>query len=361
MNFELNEEQRMLKNSVVRLLEDHYAFEHRQAHAAQPEGWSRSLWADFAALGLLMLRVDAGDGGLGLGAIETMIVGEAFGRALVVEPYLASIALAGTAIARGGSVAQRERWLPGLMDGSRIYAFADHADCSAKHQRDDWVLTGSAPLVLSGDCADAVIVPTSVGQFVVPGDALRRRGYRLHGGGTAAEIGFDDIVIAEADRLARPFASDTIHEAGVAWLAAEASGAASAAYELTVEHLKTREQFGKAIGTNQALRHRAAEMLVEVEQLRSAAIFAALLADETDPLARARGYAAVKAVIGISGRFVAQQAVQMHGGLGVSEEYAVSHYFRRLTAIDQLLGDGHSQIDRLAALGGFTGTERERL
>lgn len=359
MDLDLSDDQRMLKESVDRLIADRYGFEQRAAIVATPEGWSREVWASFAEMGLTMLPFAEDVGGLGLGGVETMLVGEAFGRGLVVEPYLASVVLAGTAIARGGTAEQVERWLPGVMGGETIAALADQATISARREDGGWRLYGDARTVLSGDVADILLVPADDALFVIPADAagLSRRGYRLHGGGGAADLALAGVFVGDEARLAGAGALTRAVEAGLGYLAAEACGAMQAALDMTVEYLKTREQFGKPIGTNQALQHRAAEMLVEVEQARSAAIYAALLADEPDAGERARGLAAVKAVIGKTGRYVAQNAVQLHGGIGVSEEHAVSHYFRRLTAIGLLLGDTESQIERVAALGGFTGAE----
>lgn len=357
MNFDLTDDQRMLQDSVGRLLATHYSFDDRRSYTASIDGWSRSVWQEFADAGLLMLPFHSDDGGLGLGAVETMIVGEAFGRALVNEPYSAFV-MAGTAIAQYGSGEQRARWLPGMMDGSRIVAFADRATATATRNGERWSLAGTATIVLAGSQADMIVVPTPQGIFVIPVSAVERRSYRLHGGGGAADLVFRDVVLTDADRLARPLLADAPLEAGIAYVAAEASGAMAAVFDLTVGHLKTRAQFGQPIGANQVLRHRVAEMLVELEQARSAAVYAALLADEVDTVERAKGFAAVKAVISRAGCFVGEQSVQLHGGLGVSDDHPISHYFRRLAAIGLLFGDADSHVARLAALGGFTGLHR---
>lgn len=209
--------------------------------------------------------------------------------------------------------------------------------------------------MLGGNSADLFVIPVGDGAYVVDASAegLTRRGFTLHGGGEAADLVLDGVAVDPSMRLADGAVVHAL-EAGIGYLAAEAAGAMQAALDETVAYLKTREQFGKPIGSNQALQHRAAEMLVEVEQARSAAIYAAVLANEQDPGERARGYAAVKAVIGETGRFVAQNAVQLHGGIGVSEEHVVSHRFRRLTALGMLLGSTQTHVERLAALGGFT-------
>ncbi len=354
MNFDLSDDQRMLQDSVARYLADRYGFEQRTAHAGEARGWSQQAWTEFVELGLTMLPFREEVGGLGLGSVETMLVGEAFGRALVIEPYLPSIVLAGTAVAEGAGE-RAEALLAPILSGEAIGAFADDASVALI----DGYLVGTAACVLAGDCADVFVVVAGDGAYVVPGDAagLSRRGYRLHGGGGAADLHFDRVAVDAASQLA-PIGVTRAREAGIAFLAAEAAGAMQSALDITVEYLKTREQFGKPIGTNQALQHRAAEMLVEVEQVKSAAIYAATLASETDDAERAKGFAAIKAVIGKSGRFVAQSAVQLHGGIGVSEEHIVSHWFRRLTTIGMILGSTQFHVNRLADLGGFTAVRR---
>ncbi|KHK89149.1 acyl-CoA dehydrogenase family protein [Novosphingobium malaysiense] len=353
MDFELSDDQRMLKDSVERLISDRYGLEQRLRYQSEPCGWSKAIWNDFVELGLTMLPFSEEHGGLGLGGVETMIVGEAFGRGLVVEPYLCSIVLAGEAIAQGGGEGAGDLLGP-IMGGEIIAALADRAEVVTEGS----TLSGSATVVLGGDTAQLFVIPEGEGAWLLPADArgLAVRPYRLHGGGGAADLSLDSVPLEDAQRLADGAVARAI-ECGIGFLAAEATGAMQAALDGTVEYLKTREQFGKPIGSNQALQHKAAEMLVEVEQARSAAIYAAILSNEPDAAERARGMAAVKAVIGKTGRFVAQNAVQLHGGIGVSEEHIVSHYFRRLTAIGMLLGGTDMQLKRLAELGGFTGPE----
>lgn len=351
MNLDYSDDQRMLKDSVDRLVAERYDFDQRKKHMAEAKGWSETVWADFVEMGLTMLPFPEELGGLGLGGVETMIVGEAFGRGLVVEPYLPSVVLAGTAIAHGAGD-RAEDLLGPIMAGETIAALADRADVTL----DGDTLSGTATVVLGGDSADLFVIPVGDTAYLVPADAdgVAVRGYTLHGGGGAADVSLEKVRINPNERLVDG-AVERALQAGIAFLAAEAFGAMQAALDATVEHLNTREQFGKPIGTNQSLQHKAAEMYVEAEQAQSAAIYAALLSGELDAGERARGTAAVKAVIGKTGRFIAQNAVQLHGGLGVSEEHVVSHYFRRLTAIGMLLGSTDEQVRRLADLGGFTG------
>ncbi len=359
MNFDYSDDQRMLKDSIDRLVGERYPFDKRADHGAEPRGFSEAVWREMVELGLTMLPFEESLGGLGLGGVEMMIVGEAVGRGLLLEPLLPSVVLAGTAIAYGAAPAVAEAQLAAIMSGETLAALADRATIAAHADAGGIRLDGRAAVVLGGDHAELFVLPAGDSAWIVPADApgLAVRGYRLHGGGGAADLTLDGVRVDETARIALPAVTRAL-EAGVAFLAAEAAGAMRAALDTTVDYLKTREQFGKAIGTNQALQHRAAEMLVEVEQAASAAIFAALVAGETDAAERARSTAAVKAVIGKTGRFVAQSAIQLHGGIGVSQEHVISHYFRRLTAIGMLLGGTDAQLKRLAALGGFTGSEQ---
>lgn len=349
MNFALSDDQRMLQDSIARLLAERYQPDDRIAYLRSPQGYSTSIWQSFVEMGLTMLPFSEDIGGLGLGSVEMMLVGQAFGRALVVEPYFASIVLAGTALATAPELAGAP--IAEVMAGEAIAGFADNADIV----EGEGGYSGSATLVLGGDNATWFVLPLSEGAICVsaasPG--IEVRPYRLHGGGGAAEVRLDRVDAAHIISLGKN-AIVAATEAGIAFLAAEAAGAMQAALEVTVDYLKTRNQFGRPIGAYQVLQHRAAEMVVEVEQAQSAAIYAALLLQEADAAERARGISAVKAVIGKSGRFVAQSAVQLHGGIGVSEEHFVSHYFRRLTAIGLLLGNTGSHVERLAGLGGFT-------
>lgn len=352
MDFALSDDQRMLQDSLGRLLAERYQPDHRLAYQREPHGYSQEIWHSFVEMGLTMLPFAEELGGLGLGSVEMMLVGQACGRALVVEPFLPSIVLAGTALASAPAAAAEV--LAGLMAGETMGGFAAEATIAEK----DGKLSGRASMVLGGDVADWLVLPLGGEAICIPADCagLTIRRYRLHGGGGAAEVILADVDAACAIRLGDQ-AITRAAEAGIAFTAAEAAGAMQAALDLTVEYLKTRKQFGRTIGSYQVLQHRAAEMVVEVEQAQSAAIYAALLLDELDALERARGMAAVKAVIGKAGRFVAQNAVQLHGGIGVSEEHIISHYFRRLTAIGMVLGDTGSQISTLADLGGFTGAK----
>src|SRR5436305_1836818 len=247
MDFDLSEEQRLLKESLDRLIGDRYAFEQRKSYAQNPEGWSRELWAQFAELGLLGLSFDERYGGTAGGPVETMIAMEAFGRALALEPYFATVVL--------------------------------------------------------GE----------------PGKAL-------------------------------PLVERVVDEA-IAALCAEAVGAMAAMHELTVEYLKTRRQFGREIGSFQILQHRAVDMLIALEQARSMAMFATMMAADENASERRNAVAAAKVQTGRSGKFIGQQAVQLHGGIGMTMEYKVGHYFKRVTMIDTMFGDADHHLRQLARRG----------
>jgi pimeloyl-CoA dehydrogenase small subunit len=375
MDFDLSEEQRLLRDSVGRLLADHYTFEKRKAHLAEPGGWSRALWAQYAELGLLGLPFAEEHGGFGGGAIEIMLVMEAFGRALVVEPYLATVVLAGAALRHGASAAQQAALVPGVAEGSRLLAFA-HGERQARYDLTDvlttarpraggWVLDGAKSVVAHGDSADTLIVSArtagarddaaGITLFLVDGDAngVARRGYALRDGGRAAELTLSGVEVgadAVLGEVGNGFAViERVAEAGIAATAAEAVGAMEAMQAMTLEYLKTRQQFGKTIGQNQALQHRATEMYVALEQGRSLAMLAAMMVDEPNAGERARNLATVKVGVGQAARFVSQNAVQLHGGIGMTEEYAVGHYFRRCMVIEHSFGDTAHHLSRLAA------------
>ncbi len=379
MDFEFTDEQRLLKDSVERLMADRYGFEARQHVLREPAGWSAALWRNYAELGLLGLPFAERDGGIGGGPVETMIVMEAFGRALALEPFFATVVLGGGLLRRGGSDAMRAALVPRIAAGDLLLAFAhqerqsryDLADVATSARRDGagYVLDGEKSLVIHGDCAGKLIVSArlagerrdraGLALFLVDANAagVSRRAYPTVDGLRAAEIALAGVRVPVDAAIGEPGNGypliAQVADAAIAALAAEAVGAMAAAHEITVDYLKTRKQFGVPIGSFQVLKHRAAEMLMAIEQARSMAIYATMMVDEPEPVERRKAIAAAKVQIGRAGRFVGQQAIQLHGGIGMTMEYKVGHYFKRLTAIDTLFGDADHHLAELARLGGL--------
>jgi pimeloyl-CoA dehydrogenase small subunit len=379
MDFEYTSDQQLLKDSVTRLLADHYDFESRKRYLGEG-GRSREVWDRFAELGVLGLPFDESEGGLGAGAVELLIVMEAFGRHLVLEPYLATIVLGGGCLRYGASAQLRQELLPGVIAGTHLLAFAhserqarfDLADVAttARQSGQGWVLNGAKKYVLHGASADYLIVSARVsgeqrdrqglGLFVVDSrsSGLQRRGYFTQDGTSAADMTLVDVrvesgwVIGEAGD-ALPIVEKVVAD-GIAASCAEAVGAMERALEITVDYLKTRKQFGTTIGSFQALQHRAVDMLVALEQARSMALYASMMSNEPDAQERNQALSAAKVQICRSGRFIGEQAVQLHGGIGVTEECHVGHYYRRLTMLELLFGDAPHHLSLLTA----TGSER---
>ena len=372
MDFEYTDEQRLLTESLDRFVADRYDFETRHAALRSADGWSRDVWRELADMGLLGLPFADEDGGFGGGGVETMIVMEALGKALSLEPYFATVVLAGGALRHAATAEQKAARVPALIAGEHIMALAHQestgprhsltATTTARRDGDGWVLNGSKIAVLHGASADELVVSAQtengLSLFLVPANAtgVVVQGRKGYDGIPVADISFNAVTVptdgmlgsdgAGADILAQVF-----DEANAA-LVAEAVGAMADTVNVTSDYLKTRTQFGVAIGSFQGLQHRAVDMLIALELSRSMAMLAAL--SLTLPKAqRVRNIAAAKVQIGRSGRFIGQQAVQMHGAIGITAEYKVGHAFKRLTAIDALFGDADHQIDVLVDAGGL--------
>ena len=377
MDFEFSDEQRLLKDSVERLLGKHYGFEARRQHAQEPEGFSRTLWKQYADLGLLALPFEEQYGGIGGGPVDTMIVMEAFGRALVLEPYFATVVLGGSLLRLGGSKTQRALLLPKIASGEALMAFAhseaqsrynlaDVATTALKHG-DGFVLNGKKTLVLHGDSADKLIVSarlsggrrdrTGIGLFLVDAAAkgLSRRGYATIDGQRAAEVTLSDVSVAAKDSIGEATDAlpliERVADIAIAAQCAEAVGAMAAMLDMTVDYLKTRKQFGVPIGNFQVLQHGAAEMLIALEQARSMAMLAAMTAGEENSDERRSAIPAAKVQICNSARVVGQMATQLHGGIGMTMEYSVGHYFKRVTAIGRVFGDADHHLTMVARAG----------
>ena len=372
MDFEYTEEQRLLRESLDRLFADSYDFAKRKTYMAEPDGFSRAMWTQYAELGLLGLPFAEEQGGFGGGGLEIMVVMEALGRVIALEPYLATVVLAGTALKLAGSSAQQEALIPQIIDGSLRLAVA-HGERQARYDLNDvvttatktgsgWRLDGAKSVVVHGDSADKLIVsarvsgerhdPDGIGLFLVDPNAsgVARRAYPMRDGTHAADVALSGV---EAEALGEPGAGlaviERVTEAGIAATAAEAVGTMETMLNMTVEYMKTRVQFGKPIGENQALQHRATEMMIAMEQGRSLAMLASVMIDDDNAAQRAHDISTAKVGVGQAARFVSQNAVQLHGGIGMTDEYAVGHYFRRCMVIEHSFGDTGYHLSKLAA------------
>ncbi len=379
MNFDPSDDQRLLRDAVERLVAQESDMEHRRRSAARPEGWSRDLWGKFAALGFLGLTFAEADGGIGGGPTETMIVMEALGRGLVLEPYFATAVLGGACLRQGASAALRAQLVPRICAGSLLLAFAWterhsrydplYVETTARRDGDAWILDGAKSLVMHGDVADKIVVTARASggrrdreglcAFLVDGTSpgLSRTAYRSQDGIGAAEIALAGVRVDAGLALGEPGNAaaliERVLDEAIAARCAEAVGVMAAMQRLTVDHLKSRRQFGRPIGDFQALQHRAVDQLIALEQARSMALFAAMMVDAPDAAERRRAIAAAKVQIGRSGRRLGEEAIQMHGGIGMTMEHEVGHYFKRMTMIDRSFGDADWHLAALARAGGL--------
>lgn len=375
MDLTLSDEQRLLRESADRFVSETYTADHRRRSAGDPLGFSAKLWKQFADLGWLALPIAEEHGGLGGGAIEIGILMEAFGRGLVAEPYLSTVVIGASLIAECGTEAQKQALLPDIADGSLYLAFA-HSERQARFDlanvrttatktSDGWRLEGQKIAVLDGSAAHQSIVSARVdgtgklGLFLVPQGArgLTLRDYPRLGGGRACNLELGGVQLA-ADTLlgdggdALP-AIEAVVDRAMAALGAEAVGIMQTLLDQTLEYTKIRKQFGRPLSANQVIRHRLADVAMQCDEARSMALRAALIAN-AEPVERSRAASGAKAKIGKCARFVAEQSVQLHGGMGVTEELDIGSYFKRLLAFDTLFGGSAHHYRRHAALGGRT-------
>ncbi|HXZ48504.1 MAG TPA: acyl-CoA dehydrogenase [Usitatibacter sp.] len=375
MKFDYSEEQQLVADSVRRFVAQDYGFEARRGIVASEAGWSRATWAKLAEIGLLGLPFSTDLGGFGGRAVDLMSVMEAFGDGLLVEPYLSTVALAGRLVERAGGAEQRGEIVPAIVEGRLVMAFAHgedgarydlaHVATRARREGAGHVLDGTKRVVLHAPCADRLVVSARVSGaaagkagislFLVdakaPGVAMSA--YRTLDGMRGADVALRSVAVpAQALLGAEGEALPLIEEAAdfaTALLCAEAVGAMKFACDTTLEYLKTRRQFGVPIGSFQALQHRMVDMVIEQEQARSMASLACARVDtERDPRERKRIVSAAKIKIADACRRVSQESVQLHGGMGMSEELKVSHTFRRLTMIARELGDADHHLQRFA-------------
>jgi alkylation response protein AidB-like acyl-CoA dehydrogenase len=365
MDFDLTKEQEQLADTVQRFVARAYGFEARKTIRKSPDGFSREVWAKLAELGLLGLLVPEEYGGLGFGAIETLLAMNGIGRGLLLEPYLPSAILATVLLRELGSAGQKETLLPQLAAGELI-AVPAHGEAearydlhrvatSAKRNGDGFVITGRKAVVLHASSANLLLVSArtsgkpadeaGISLFLVPRDTggVSLETYPTLDGQRASDVALREVRVPRASLLgpeggALPGLSSA-WEVGIAALCGEAVGALQAVFDATVEYAKTRKQFGVPIGKFQALQHRMVDMLMHVEQARSMSYLAAVRVSEKDAALRARDLSAAKVVVGQACRFVGQQAVQLHGGMGMTDEFHVSHSFKRLAILELSLGD----------------------
>ncbi|PKP80758.1 MAG: pimeloyl-CoA dehydrogenase small subunit [Alphaproteobacteria bacterium HGW-Alphaproteobacteria-18] len=374
MDFNFTEEQTMIRDSLARLIKDQYDFDTRRKVVASKDGWRPEMWAQFAELGLLAAPFSEEDGGLGGGPIDAMVVMEEFGKGLVVEPFLQTVILAGGFL-KAGTDAQKQDHLAALISGERVFAFAyaepkgryNLADLETTATKDGsgWKISGHKAVVIGAPWASHLIVTArtsggrrdakGVGVFIVAKDAkgVTTRDYPTVDGRRASEVYFDNVTVSAEAVIGDPSDSlglvEKVTDEAIAALCAEACGAMKVANAQTVEYSKTRKQFGTPIGKFQVLQHRMADMFIEHEQSVSMTYMATLKLEE-DEVTRKKAASAAKVRIGQGGRFVGQQSIQIHGGMGMTDELAIGHYFKRLTMIDSEFGNVDHHLKRYTEL-----------
>ncbi|MGA2777187.1 MAG: acyl-CoA dehydrogenase [Steroidobacteraceae bacterium] len=374
MDFRYSEEQLALQDTLRRFIAKDYDFERRRALARSDLGFSADAWAQYAALGLLALPFPEQFGGLGGNGVDTLVVMEQFGQGLLLEPYLSTVVVCGGLIRDAASDAVKKTVLPAIAEGKLRIALAAyeaagryelaHVACSADRDGDGWRLTGGKSVVLDAPSADYFLVSArssgkltdtdGISLFLVKRDApgLELLAYPTQSGGRAADLKLERVGV-EADALIGPPGQalaiiERAVDLGMAALCAEALGIVTALNEATLSYLKSRKQFGTAIGSFQVLQHRMADMFIAAEQTRSMTIIAAIQDAVGDTAARRRAISGAKAYVGQAARFVGQQAVQLHGAMGVVDEVIVAHYFKRLTQIDMTFGDADFHFARFS-------------
>ncbi len=375
MDFSFTEEQSLLQDSVQRFVQNSYEFETRQKLVKTEEGFSRDNWSSFAELGWLALPFAEESGGFGGTAVETMIMMEEFGKGLVVEPYVTTVIMAGSIIEAGGSTVQKEGVLAEIMAGTKLAAVAyvepqarfNLADVttSAVASDGDYTLNGFKGVVLGGPSADVLVVPArtsgeqrdrdGITLFLVDASAegISRRDYPTIDGGRASEVTINNVSVGAGDMLGEAGGGLGLLEIGInngiLAVCAEAVGAMEVLYKTTVEYCKTREQFGQPIGKFQVLQHRMVDMFMEHEQAKSLLYMAAIRMSEDDDVAARKAISALKVQVGKGGRFVGQNAIQLHGGMGMTDELNVGHYFKRITAVETLFGNADFHLKQYSS------------
>jgi alkylation response protein AidB-like acyl-CoA dehydrogenase len=375
MNFELSEEQKMIQQSVERFVQENYDLSNRIKISSEDPGYSKEYWSSMAELGWLGLAFDEEDGGFGGNQIDTLVLMEQFGKGLVLEPFLANIVLGGGAIKRGGSATLKESIIPSLIDGSLQLTLAyaeeqsrfDLEDIATAAREDDgnFVLNGKKSMVLNAESADKIIVVArtngsqvdkeGISLFLVNADSdgLERENFPTVDGLRASEISLNDVKVSSENLIGEKDKGFEILQAvandAILALAAEAVGAMEVLYKDTVEYTQQREQFDHPLSDFQVLQHRMVDMFMEYEQCKSL-LFRATMETVQDPHLSQRTVHALKHLIGKSGIFVGENAVQLHGGMGVTEELRVGHFFKRLLVIDSQFGNADFHLDKFTSL-----------
>jgi hypothetical protein len=376
MNFEFSDEQRQLQETVDRYLSEQYTFEKFRAINASAAGWDKAAWKGLGELGVLALNVPVAQGGLGFGPLETLSVMGACGRSLLLEPFLSSAVIA-TALLRTFSDDDAAGELLTRMAGGEAVAVLAHYEpesrfesqwltTRARKSGEVYILDGRKAVVMHAGAADTLLVSArtsgepkdaqGVSLFRIPREAkgLSLDQYPTIDGQRAADVYLQGVEVPGGSRLGGEGAAlpaiESALDVGLAALCAEAVGVMQALVDATVTYVQSRQQFGVAIGRFQALQHRIADMLIHLEQARSMSYLAALRCSDENVAERRRALSAAKAVVGQSARYVGQQAVQLHGGMGMTDELIVSHWFKRLTAAELMFGDSDTHLQRYAAL-----------
>jgi pimeloyl-CoA dehydrogenase small subunit len=376
MDFSYTEEQRLLRDSVARFLADRYDFETFKRVTRSDPGWRPEVWKQFAELGLLGASLPEDFGGLDGGPVETLIVMEEFGKALVVEPYVPTVVIGGGLLRHAGTEQQKREWLPKIASGDSVIAFAfaepqgrynlAELTTTAKKQNDAYLLNGQKAVVLGGPWADTLIVTarTAGGRRETQGvsiflvdkktSGISTRDYPTIDGLHASEITFENVKVPARSLIGAvdaglPLLERAIDEA-IAAHCGESLGCMKILLDTTVEYSKTRKQFGVPIGKFQVLQHRMVDMFMQYEQSVSITLMATLKLN-SDEIERKKATSAAKVQVGRAGRFVGQQAVQIHGGMGMTDELNVGHYFKRLTMLDTLYGNVEHHLRRYALPG----------
>ncbi|TMH26870.1 MAG: acyl-CoA dehydrogenase [Betaproteobacteria bacterium] len=370
MDFDFTDDQEMLRDSVRKWVAKGYDFERRKS-IVRSGGFSRDAWREIADLGLTGLYVPEAHGGMGFGPVDAMVVMEELGGGLVLEPYAQAALIAGGVLAAYAPDVVQSAWLPKIASGDAVVVLAhqeraaryrlSRVDTAAKQSGNAWTITGAKSIVPVGDQADAFIVPARVSGavdapegialFLVERSAsgVTTRGYATQDGGRAAEVNFSSSPATLIAAAGPGFAAlEHAVDIGIAALCAEAVGVMDRIVAVTVEYMNTRKQFGVPIATFQALRHRIADVKMQLELGRSMSYFASLKLNEP-PEQRRRALAQAKLQLGNSMRFVGQQCIQLHGGIGVTDEYIASHYFKRLTVMEMTFGDTMHQLGEVSA------------